>query len=296
MELKEVRAGEAIISLLSFLDYMGDRHRPFKTVSAKAMMDKTVVLKIPFAKFKQFFDEHPSGLSRVIQVIMVRLQRVTLLALHQYLGLGMELLSDSNRGVPSDAIEEEHGSDFPVVKFQSGINPADWSYEDLKKLAAAAFRYHLKIKDSTEALFLDSVVIEVYEDGRVLVNEDSSDTNALFVVLTGCVQVSQNPAPLGGDNSKEGDEKSSQNGASVEVHKAYPGGMLGQLQVLTAEPSFFTYTALGSSYIAVVSGVSVRKYMHKHPEVAVALAMSVIDNLSPYLRYLLTCSMMEKGT
>ena len=37
-------------------------------------------------------------LCRVVQVVMVRLQRVTLLALHQYLGLGPELLNQADRG------------------------------------------------------------------------------------------------------------------------------------------------------------------------------------------------------
>ena len=60
-------------------------------------------------QFKKFFDENPDSLLRIIQVsclyllllftvycclqiIMLRLQRVTFLALSQFLGLGQELL------------------------------------------------------------------------------------------------------------------------------------------------------------------------------------------------------------
>lgn len=43
--------------------------------------------------FKQVFEEYPDIFIRVMQVIMVRLQRVTFTALHQYLGLSAELIN-----------------------------------------------------------------------------------------------------------------------------------------------------------------------------------------------------------
>lgn len=42
--------------------------------------------------FKQIFNENPDILIRVIQVIMIRLQRVTFTALRNYLGLHSELV------------------------------------------------------------------------------------------------------------------------------------------------------------------------------------------------------------
>lgn len=39
------------------------------------------------------FEDHPEAFIRVIQVIMIRLQRVTFTALHQYLGLSAELVN-----------------------------------------------------------------------------------------------------------------------------------------------------------------------------------------------------------
>ena len=47
---------------------------------------------------------------RVVQVVMVRLQRVTLLALHQYLGLGPELLNQADRGNPNASRSSFSGS------------------------------------------------------------------------------------------------------------------------------------------------------------------------------------------
>lgn len=42
--------------------------------------------------FQEIFREYPDIFIRVFQVIMVRLQRVTFTALHQYLGLSAELV------------------------------------------------------------------------------------------------------------------------------------------------------------------------------------------------------------
>ena len=44
----------------------------------------------------QVFQDHPDAFVRVIQVIMVRLQRVTFTALHQYLGLSAEIVNQGS--------------------------------------------------------------------------------------------------------------------------------------------------------------------------------------------------------
>lgn len=44
--------------------------------------------------FKEIFEESPDILIRVIQVIMIRLQRVTFTALRNYLGLSSELVQN----------------------------------------------------------------------------------------------------------------------------------------------------------------------------------------------------------
>lgn len=45
------------------------------------------------AAFQEVFQEYPDHFIRVMQVIMVRLQRVTFTALHQHLGLSAELVN-----------------------------------------------------------------------------------------------------------------------------------------------------------------------------------------------------------
>lgn len=55
-------------------------------------MEDSTVVKLPMAAFQEIFQEYPDIFVRVLQVIMVRLQRVTFTALHQYLGLSAELV------------------------------------------------------------------------------------------------------------------------------------------------------------------------------------------------------------
>uniref|UniRef100_A0A8D0NCQ3 lysophospholipase n=1 Tax=Sus scrofa TaxID=9823 RepID=A0A8D0NCQ3_PIG len=65
---------------------------PYKTVSARAAVPSTV-LRLPAMAFQGVFEKYPETLVRVVQIIMVRLQRVTFLALHNYLGLTTELFN-----------------------------------------------------------------------------------------------------------------------------------------------------------------------------------------------------------
>ncbi len=43
--------------------------------------------------FEAFFKDNPDSLLRMVQIVMLRLQRVTFLALNHFLGLGRELLN-----------------------------------------------------------------------------------------------------------------------------------------------------------------------------------------------------------
>ncbi|XP_026288620.1 neuropathy target esterase sws isoform X3 [Frankliniella occidentalis] len=92
LTLKCVKTGESVTSLLSFTDVLTGHPNPYKTVSAKAVEDSTVV-RLPMAAFQDVFHDYPDIFIRVMQVIMVRLQRVTFTALHQYLGLSAELVN-----------------------------------------------------------------------------------------------------------------------------------------------------------------------------------------------------------
>ncbi|XP_071856000.1 patatin like phospholipase domain containing sws isoform X1 [Bombus fervidus] len=92
ISLKLVKTGESVTSLLSFTDVLTGHTSTYKTVSARTVED-SIVVKLPMSAFQEVFQDHPDAFVRVIQVIMVRLQRVTFTALHQYLGLSAELVN-----------------------------------------------------------------------------------------------------------------------------------------------------------------------------------------------------------
>ncbi|XP_076755924.1 patatin like phospholipase domain containing sws isoform X3 [Xylocopa sonorina] len=95
ISLKLVKTGESVTSLLSFTDVLTGHTSTYKTVSARTMED-SIVVKLPMKAFQEVFQDHPDAFVRVIQVIMVRLQRVTFTALHQYLGLSAELVNQGS--------------------------------------------------------------------------------------------------------------------------------------------------------------------------------------------------------
>ncbi|XP_070655897.1 patatin-like phospholipase domain-containing protein 7 isoform X1 [Bos indicus] len=97
--VKEVLAGDSVHSLLSILDVITGHAAPYKTVSARAAVPSTI-LRLPATAFQGVFERYPETLVRVVQIIMVRLQRVTFLALHNYLGLTTELFNPESQAIP----------------------------------------------------------------------------------------------------------------------------------------------------------------------------------------------------
>ncbi|XP_058862795.1 patatin-like phospholipase domain-containing protein 6 isoform X3 [Acipenser ruthenus] len=90
--VKEVYPGDSVHSLLSILDVITGHQKPYKTMSARAA-EVSTILQLPVEAFLKIFEKYPESLVRVVQIIMVRLQRVTVLSLHNYLGLTNELFS-----------------------------------------------------------------------------------------------------------------------------------------------------------------------------------------------------------
>lgn len=88
--MKSVAPGDNVHSLLSILDVLTGHQRPYRTVTAKAI-EKSTVLRLPVEAFCAVFKAYPQSLIRTVQIIALRLQRVTFLALHHYLGLTIEL-------------------------------------------------------------------------------------------------------------------------------------------------------------------------------------------------------------
>ncbi|XP_039178861.1 patatin-like phospholipase domain-containing protein 7 isoform X2 [Crotalus tigris] len=137
MVVKEVLAGDSVHSLLSILDVITGHPAPYKTVSARAATQSTI-LRLPANAFQDVFQKYPETLVRVVQIIMVRLQRVTFLALHNYLGLTTELFSSESQAIPlvSVASVTSGGNTSRVVKRQLSNLSEEERAERLEKYAA----------------------------------------------------------------------------------------------------------------------------------------------------------------
>ncbi|XP_077398600.1 patatin-like phospholipase domain-containing protein 7a [Vanacampus margaritifer] len=123
--VKDVLPGDSVHSLLSILDIITGFPAPYKTVSARAATRSTI-LRLPASAFASVFKKYPETLVRVIQIIMVRLQRVTFLALHNYLGLTTELFNPESHAVPLSnvntvAVEATSGKTTRRLHFQEEL-------------------------------------------------------------------------------------------------------------------------------------------------------------------------------
>ena len=230
--------------------------------------EETRVMKFAFKSFKLAFEKYPEDLTKVVQVVMIRLQRETLLALHQYLGLGAELLTQEHRGAKCRSRRSStfaaYGADLSVNTtsiaspppyanqsipaaicaspyFKSPEKLEEMDYKQLQKVAVEVFLELLDLSNEDlvqpemeEISIEDYINIASWEDGDVLVEEEMADSANLLLILQGEVVLTQ--------TSPEDDDVA--NPPQIEIHRAYPGGVLGQLQCLTGEPSFFTIKAI----------------------------------------------------
>jgi len=295
--LKHVKPGDAIMSLLSFLDHLAGHNKPYKTVSARATEDSKII-KVPFGAFKIAFEKYPDSYLRVVQIVMIRLQRVTLLALHQYLGLGAELIAAQHRGDKNMKYTDDMEDIMTTSQEQESLQPMQTpptpsalqltmnleSYAELRNtsqlrrkgslvkrekmmlFALKSFKEQLKLE--SEASLEGNVEIRDIPAGFRIMEEDSLKDAALVLVIEGCFSVSQ--------KNEEGKEQ--------EIHLCYTGGLLGQLQVLTGEPSIFTVQAKVNSKVACLSRQVVFDMMSVQPDVTLQLANSVTEHMSSYVR------------
>lgn len=266
--LKEVKRGESVCSLLSFTDYLTGQPSVFKTVAAYAL-EESSVLRLPVSAFQEVFDKHPDALVRAIQIIMVRLQRVTFLALHQYLGLSAEL-------VKSYPAKHHHSGSMSPIKLRmrdqlvfppQRMSPANGEggdilppltppssdgkrrmrdekdYQQMTKTAIDGLVQILGLEDSS--LLDGNVEVRELISGTYIMKEDSQKDVALVYVVSGTLSVSQRAC-----NKNE----------DVQMFQAHAGELVGGLAVLTGEASFFTVRSKHTACVAMLSKATFYSY------------------------------------
>lgn len=329
--LKNVYTGECIASMLSVMDVLNGYPSQFKTISASAVQDSQI-LRLKIDVLKQLVDDNPEMLIRVVQIIMVRLQRVTFTSLYKYLGLTTQLIkpgiqlpkrslaninatllkksspSRNNRNghhrsySNADAIDlgklikmesdtsktaafnnesssspklirqdSEDRSRFMMTKRKKSVlgddRTAGMTYDEMVDMAIADLKIILHIDDGN--ILRDHIKIKEFYRDACLASEESHDEINLIFVLSGSITISQKLI----DSNEE-----------ANLYTVYPGELIGALDVLTGEESIFTVRTKQNCKVAVISRDAAYDILSKYPKVALNLAHTVIQRLSPFVR------------
>lgn len=276
--LKLVKTGDCVTSLLSFTDVLTGHKKNYKTVSAQALED-SIIVRLPVAAFQEIFDDYPDSLVQIIQVVMVRLQRVTFTALHQYLGLSTELVQNGlEERKMSPFISETKNESSMFLQQETSLNnkklepPLNHQKTDQKdwylKIAMKVFVKKLQLDN--EDLLLGKVEVRKIPTNTYVMQEDSHKDAALVLLLNGSMIVSQKMDPEGL--------------TEAHMYSVNPGDIVGGLAVLTGEPGFLTFRADRPSVISILSRNTVYEIMRVKPQIVLPIANTVVTRLSSFVR------------
>ncbi|XP_061130369.1 patatin-like phospholipase domain-containing protein 6 isoform X4 [Syngnathus typhle] len=185
--VKEVFPGDSVHSLLSILDVITGHQKPYRTVLARAA-EVSTVLRLPVEAFLSIFEKYPESLVRVVQIIMVRLQRVTVLALHNYLGLTNELFSHElhpSRQLPPSphparTSPSRHGKRFGSLTVPEEQREAAIKGDQAKDGATLSRTISMPVDISGIQKGLRSDFDMAYERGRISVSAEDGNTPPNF--------------------------------------------------------------------------------------------------------------------
>ncbi|XP_033828279.1 patatin-like phospholipase domain-containing protein 7 [Periophthalmus magnuspinnatus] len=200
--VKDVLAGDSVHSLLSILDIITGYPAPYKTVSARAAAP-TTILRLPAMAFQSVFDKYPETLVRVIQIIMVRLQRVTFLALHNYLGLTTELFNPESQAISLVSVAHVLGETHPhkgLRRQPSQQDDTGTEKSDSEKSGSemGSTKYRKSRSLSTPMAITDDMSATlniVYERARVSKDETTA-SNPLKSILKKSVTMVHSPSAV----------------------------------------------------------------------------------------------------
>uniref|UniRef100_A0A4W6CAG7 lysophospholipase n=1 Tax=Lates calcarifer TaxID=8187 RepID=A0A4W6CAG7_LATCA len=288
---------------------------PYKTVLARAATRSTI-LRLPASAFESVFKKYPETLVRVIQIIMVRLQRVTFLALHNYLGLTTELFNPDSQAVPLSNINSVMADANSLkttrrLHFQDEL-PAG-SMESPAETGHLVIHTHT-LKKSVTMLHTPSEVFHYTDSGghsdAIHLSKSSTIFQAAKKDLLGIIQL-QDPTLLegrvtlhqvkaGSVVARQGDQEVSiqfvisgllhvyqrmiDREEETRLFVTHPGELVGQLAVLTGEPLIFTVRAQRDCSFLSISKTHFYEIMRVEPKVVLNVAHTVVRRMSSFVR------------
>uniref|UniRef100_A0A8D2Q7H7 lysophospholipase n=1 Tax=Varanus komodoensis TaxID=61221 RepID=A0A8D2Q7H7_VARKO len=192
-----------------------------------------------------------------LQIIMVRLQRVTFLALHNYLGLTTELFSSSILKKTVTVTET------PLAVFHYTQNNLSTQESSTNKQVDA-------ILEAAKKDLLTLMKLDVSETRRFhwALSPSLQDVNIRFVI-SGMLHVYQRKI----DSEEE-----------TCLFITHPGEMVGQLAALTGEPLIFTIKANRDCTFLAISKSHFYEIMREQPTVVLGVAHTVVKRMSSFVR------------
>ncbi|UMM24809.1 hypothetical protein L5515_004871 [Caenorhabditis briggsae] len=273
--VKRIPAGGSFFSLLSMLDILMDFPSIFRTVALKAA-EPCRVAKFPITSFRESYHKNPEAWIRPIQIVITRLLHVTLTTLHQYMGLSSELMRrrrDDDRVRNGSSTSKLHLT-LSLKKKEKPFNINDSEEDQLttaRKWMAEAFG--LVADDAISEQIGNKIHLESYDAGHVII-EQGAEEEVLMMVLHGNLILAQES--LFDEENNEEDESA--------VIRVTARELVGGLQILTNEPSFYTIRAAVPTKVAIMKKKDFSTFLEAHPEIYLPVAHSVLRRLSPFLR------------
>ncbi|CAG9836270.1 unnamed protein product [Diabrotica balteata] len=283
-----------------------------------------MVVKLPMSAFQEIFQEYPDIFVRVLQVIMVRLQRVTFTALHQYLGLSAELVRQhpKQKNSPMKKKKEESAlnttlTDTPTATTQPipvpGHRRSKSSLESKSFSPGGNFTNGMAESDSIPSGTVSDCG-SIPKKRLSIQNPDINEEELIEVATVAFVkelgledldtlkgkveirEVSAGTYLMKEDSNKDAalvyiiagalvvSQRVTEGEDEVHMFTAHPGEIVGGLAVLTGEPSFFTIRAKHLTRIALISKSTFYTLMKDQPKIVLHIAHSVVRRLSPFVR------------
>ncbi|XP_040270639.1 patatin-like phospholipase domain-containing protein 6 isoform X2 [Bufo bufo] len=317
--MKSIVPGDNVHSLLSILDVLTGHQRPYRTVTAKAI-EKSTVLRLPVEAFCAVFKEYPQSLTRTVQIIALRLQRVTFLALHHYLGLTIELFqhdlqaeSGTTRAarprlarsmthfevdLESAAVASSTHQRPPMLgsckssSRRPGVNgfwrslDCELEQSHILQTSTSDVDRDWESEEKTKRLLENGkrqlATLMDIEDPSLLENKVS-----VHHVKAETIIAQKGEQDVGLHYVLSGRLHVYQGVTGREdscIFETAPGEMIGQLTVLTGEPLIFTIRAVQDTSFLCLSRTHFYEILRSHPHVLLSVAHSVARRVSPFVR------------
>ncbi|CEF67820.1 Neuropathy target esterase sws [Strongyloides ratti] len=304
--VKKIDKGHMFFSFLSLVDVLMGKESKFKTVSVRAAED-CIVAKYNLNRFKESFNENPKDWIRPIQIIVTRLLHVTMTTLHHYLGLTEELMK--SRSIDENLTEKEKkfhrfGNSIRVTKSNTRNKMRRlFSYDEAHDQLDIAIKYFgetLGIPvEKANLLLQDRVDMLVASENQTVIEQGSNDNVKLILVVSGALrllqEVKEEETILDDDiDSMFDSDQITEKGYHLILQKEIVGG----LQLLSNEPSFYKVKAVSNCVLATIGKNEFNELLNECPEIALHVAYSIVRRLSPFIRavdFALEWNLLDSG-